>query len=220
MQRVKPFVFNKMKENGFVVWDEAGKTAVLVDPGCASQQELDVLETFLDQNALRPTAILVTHPHFDHVAGADRLCRNYGVDCFVCATDRALLGQREEWAKLYHFTFDGQEGTFHFFPAEEKALRFGDIAVQVLPLGGHTAGSTAYYFPDAEAVFVGDTVVKGSLGFLETGFQETLERIRDCLLPLPDDTRVYFGHGAASTIGEEKRENRFFKRSAALGKAQ
>ena len=79
MQQVEPFVFNKMEENSFVVWDEAGKTAVLVDPGCASQQELDVLETFLDRNALLPAAILVTHPHFDHAEKADAIAKLFGI---------------------------------------------------------------------------------------------------------------------------------------------
>jgi len=86
----------------------------------------------------------------------------------------------------------------------------------VLPIGGHTPGSVAYYLPDAEAVFVGDTIAKGSLGFLETGFRETLESIRDYLFPLPDETRLFPGHGEFSSVGEEKRGNRFFKRSADL----
>lgn len=215
-ERVQGFVFNKMKENCFVVWDEADGTAVLVDPGCDTQQELDELEAFLDGNGLHPAGILVTHLHFDHVAGADTLCRRYNIACHACAADRELAAQQVEQARIYGVAAEVREETFRFFDRGAQQLRFGSVTVQVLPIGGHTEGSVAYYFPGAEAVFVGDTVVKGSLGFLETGFRETLEHIRDHLLPLPDGTRMFSGHGEASTIGEEKQENRFFKRSGTL----
>jgi glyoxylase-like metal-dependent hydrolase (beta-lactamase superfamily II) len=205
-----------MKENCFVVWDEADGTAVLIDPGCGTQPELDELEAFLDGNGLHPAAILVTHLHFDHVAGADALCRRYNIACHACAADRELAMQVEEMARIYGVAFESSKEAFRFFDMGEQQFRFGTITVQVLPIGGHTEGSVAYYFPGAEAVFVGDTVVKGSLGFLETGFRETLEHIRDHLLPLPDGTRMFSGHGEASTIGEEKQENRFFKRSGTL----
>ena len=192
--KIKQFTFNKMRENCFVVWDEADGTAAVVDPGCADAQEQQALAGFLAQAGACPRAVLATHPHFDHVVGAGWLCRTYGLACHVCAPDRPL-----------------------FFEEAPQTLRFGSLEVQVLPLTGHTPGSVAYYFPAAEAVCVGDTVTKGSLGFLETGFGQTLERSRDYLLPLPDGTLLCPGHGACSTIGAERDANRFFRRSQALG---
>lgn len=211
-------MFNKMAENACLVWDPSDGTAVLVDPGCVSGQEFATLEAEIAREGLSPAAVLVTHPHFDHMAGAAVLCRRYGIECYASELDRDLAGRQTELRKLYQFDEEIPDAPFRFFGAGPQTLRFGGIPVQVLPLGGHTAGSVAYYFPDAEAVCVGDTVRKGTLGFLETGYRETLERIRDCLLPLPDGTLMLPGHGEASTIGEEKRSNSFFIRCASPGR--
>ena len=213
--KLRSFVFNKMEENAGLVWDPSDGTAVLVDPGCASAAELATLEAAIEDGGLHPAAILVTHPHFDHLAGAAELCRRYGIECFACGLDWALAARQTEFRKLYQFESDAPDAPFRYFEAGAQTVRFGNIFVEVLPLGGHTAGSVAYYFPDAGAVFVGDTLRKGTLGFLEMGYRETLERIRDYLLPLPDDTLMLPGHGESSTIGEEKRSNRFFIRCAA-----
>lgn len=214
--KIKPFIFNKMKENSFVVWEETDGAALIIDPGAASSGERAELDAFLKDSGLRPQAILVTHPHFDHIAGAASICREYGLECHICEADRSLGDRQDEVARLYDFHYSGEEAPVRYFSQGHQTLRFGSIAVEVLPIGGHTPGSVAFYIAGAKAVFAGDTLVKGSLGFLETGFKDTLENIRDYLLPLPDDTRIFPGHGEFSTIGEEKRENRFFRRSAGL----
>lgn len=216
--QLRLYVFNKMAENAWLVWDPSDGTAVLVDPGCASPSEFAELEEAVESAGLRPAAILVTHPHIDHIAGAASLCRRYGIECHASILDQGLAARWTEVRKLYQMDVDTAEAPFHFFDAGVQTLQFGNIAVEVLPLGGHTAGSVAYYFPDAGAVFVGDTVRKGSLGFLEMGYGQTLDSIRDYLLPLPDDTLLLPGHGEASTIGEEKRSNRFFIRCASRGR--
>lgn len=217
--QLRSYVFNKVEENTCLVWDDADGTALLVDPGCASAEELAQLEGDIESAGLRPAALLVTHPHFDHIAGAAQLCRRYGIECFVSILDQDLAARQPELRKLYHMEKDDAQVPFRYFEAGPQTFQFGKIRVEVLPLGGHTAGSVAYYFPDAGAVFVGDTLRKGSLGFLEMGYRETLDRIRDYLLPLPDDTLMLPGHGESSTIGEEKRSNRFFIRCAAPGRS-
>ena len=214
--KVRPFVFNKMNVNSFVVWNEADGASLLIDPGCVTEAEQAELDAFLKDNGLRPLAVLATHPHFDHIAGADRFCRQYGIECHICELDLNLSGMQDEMSHLYDFKFEGNAAPTRYFAPERQELRFGSITVDVLPLSGHTLGSVAYHFAEAKAVFVGDTIVKGTLGLQETGFRQTLQRIHDYLLPLPDDTRVFPGHGDFSTIGEERVGNRFFRRSATL----
>jgi len=214
--KIKSFIFNKMKENGFVVWDEADGSALLIDPGCVSDEEHEELDSFLRDNSLKPIAVLATHPHFDHIAGAERFCHRYGMECYVCEADRILSDRQEELARLYDFQLVENSAPTHYFTSEKQVLHLGRFTVEVLPISGHTPGSVAFYIAEAKAVFVGDTIIKGSLGFQETGFKETLENIRDYLLPLPDEVRMFPGHGDFSTIGEERLGNRFFKRSANL----
>jgi glyoxylase-like metal-dependent hydrolase (beta-lactamase superfamily II) len=216
MMHVKTFCFNQMDENCHLIWDNADGTAVVVDPGCATAAEREALQAFIAAEGLRPAAALLTHLHFDHLAGSGWLRERYGIDCYVHEADRDLEKLLQETAHVYDFRMELPVGPFRYFAPEERELRFGAVTVRILPLGGHTRGSVAYYFPDAGAVCVGDTVRKGTLGFLETGFAPVLEALRDYLLPLPEDTRMLPGHGEASTLGEERRENRFFRRSLAL----
>ena len=217
--QLRSYVFNKMAENAWLAWDPSDGTAVLVDPGCISDAELSLLEEEIAREGLHPAAVLITHLHFDHAAGAAALCLRYGIECHASVLDRDLADRQAEFRKVYRVDGEIPAAPFRFFDAGVQTLRFGQIEVQVLPLGGHTAGSVAFYLPDAEVVFVGDTVTKGSLGFLETGYGETLDRIRDYLLPLPDSTLLLPGHGEASTIGEEKRSTRFCIRCASRGKS-
>jgi len=216
MIRIKTICFNKMDENCHLVWDEADGTALIIDPGCISPAERESLQTAIDGVGLRPAAVLLTHLHFDHLAGSGWLIERYGIDCYVSGAERMLENFLEESAHLYQVKLDIPVGPFRYFDPEERQLHFGSFEVKILPLGGHTLGSVAYYLPKARAVFVGDTIRKGSLGFMETGYQSVLEAIRDYLLPLPEDTRMLTGHGEESTLGEERRSNRFFKRSLAL----
>ena len=218
--KVKIFVFNKMLTNCCIVWDEAARTAVVVDPGSAAADERAELESFLSGEGLRPLAVLLTHLHIDHMAGAEALCKRFGIECLVSGRDSGLSGRQEEIANLYHLEINGPLPAVHYFDAGTRSLQFEGIRVEVLPLGGHTAGSVAYYFPEAGVVCVGDTIVRGSLGFLESGFGPVLETIRDYLLPLPDGTLMLPGHGETSTIGEEKRSNRFFIRCSRLGRSE
>lgn len=212
--QTESFVFGTMQENCTIIWNEAGE-AVIFDPGCTNDAEFERLCAFIDDKGLRLLGILITHPHFDHISGADILRRHYSTECWVNATDRVLLESGKELAYLYGFKEDGLREV-HFFEADGKPLHFGGIRINVIPISGHTEGSLAYYVPEAGLLIAGDTLRKGSVGFVETGYSIVLERIRDYVANLPADTRIVFGHGSDSTIGEETQNNKFFKRSLAI----
>lgn len=212
--QIETFVSGKMQENGYVLWNDAGE-AVLIDPGFTTEQEFNGLAAFIDGRGLKPLAILVTHPHFDHIAGVDAVSNRYGIECWINGEDEALLEKNDFFSNMYGSHLETKVN-FKKFSPDVKVLDFGKISLQVLPISGHTAGSVAFYSPEAKALFAGDTLTKGSLGFLETGYGVVLECIKEMILCLPDDTVIHYGHGVASSIGEEKKNNRFFKRSAAL----
>ena len=210
--KVTTFTFGNMKENCHVLWNGDGE-AVIFDPGMTDKEENGRLFSFLSENALTPVAALVTHPHFDHICGADQLFQRYGIRCQVNITDRPVLESTEDCSSLFGKRRKTSNSISFFSPGHEAIIP-GRIRIRIIPISGHTEGSLAYSC--GNELFVGDTLTKGSLGFLETGYSLVLERIRDFLLPLPDETVIHYGHGEDSTIGEEKLRNRFFLRSAAL----
>lgn len=200
-----------MQENCCIIWNEAGE-AVIFDPGCTNEDEFNELCMLIDSKGLKPLGILISHPHFDHISGADALEKRYNIACWVNNADKAILESNKDLAYLYEFR-GKTTCEVNLFEPDGTPLHFGDICIRVIPISGHTEGSLAYYVPEAGLLVAGDTLRKGSVGFVETGYSVVLERIRDGIVGLPADTRIIFGHGEDSTIGEEMQKNKFFKRS-------
>jgi glyoxylase-like metal-dependent hydrolase (beta-lactamase superfamily II) len=104
-------------------------------------------------------------------------------------------------AKADETVTDGQE------------LELIGIKIKCLEVPGHTIGGICYYMPELSSVFDGDTLFHGSVGRSDfpTGDADALiQGIKEKLLTLPDETRVFPGHDSESTIGWEKKYNMFF----------
>ena len=99
-----------------------------------------------------------------------------------------------------------------FYVKDGKEITIEGITCRLIATPGHTAGSCCYYFEDAGILFSGDTLFCESVGRtdLPTGSMSALVRsVREKLLPLPDEVKVYPGHGESTTIGHEKKYNAF-----------
>jgi len=139
---------------------------------------------------VQPAQILLTHAHRDHTAAIDQLKARYGM--------RLVASPREDWGL--------QPGQLDQPLEHGDEVRVGSLAFQVLGVPGHTPGSMA--FVHGKHVFVGDTLFPGGPGNSRSNealLQEILS-ITSRLYRLPDDTVVYPGHGARTTIGESKAE--------------
>jgi len=195
------------QQNCSLVWDEAGRAA-LIDPGGEA-------ERLLAEVALRGLtleSILLTHGHLDHVGAAVELRDALGIP---------IIGpQREEqfWLDL----LPHQAELFGFPPAlaftpdrwlnEGDRVEVGSMRFDVLHCPGHTPGHVVFFQPDARIAFVGDVLFKGSIGrtdFPRGDHAALIHAIREKLFPLGDDVRFVPGHGAMSTFGHERRENPF-----------
>ncbi len=152
------------------------RDAFVLDPGSVS----GVLET-VEQHDLVLTAILVTHHHWDHVAGAEDLRRK--MHCELIGVDSTLLPRPDR------------------IVAEGDVLTFGDVSVQVVATPGHTRNSVCYYVlgPSGTSgvAYTGDTLFVGGCGRLLECDAATMWRSLQKLVALPDDTLVYCGHDYA-----------------------
>lgn len=221
--RITSFPAGPLAANCYLLAADGSAECVVIDTG---QQAAAPLRTALTERGLRPTAVLITHGHFDHVASAAEICAEYGVDVYVGGGDVPMLtGQwsampdeiRLAMTPLLHAGEDlDRMRPDRLTPlAGRETLHLAGLTIEVLAIPGHTPGSLAYLLPregEADIVFTGDTLFRGSIGRTDLPGGSTsliLTSIAEQLLTLADDTIVAPGHGPASTIGAERRGNPF-----------
>jgi hydroxyacylglutathione hydrolase len=206
---VNTFVFNQMNVNTHVLWNSVGD-CVLIDPGCSTVEEQEILTGFISQRNLRPLAILLTHGHFDHIAGISFLGEKYSCECWLHPNDVKELHDAHILASLYKEKMSEVFRVHNFF-SETSDLTFGGFHLRVLHLPGHTEGSVCLYETELKYLFAGDTLMKGSLGFSNSGYEDLLFQLKRKIYPLPASTIIFCGHGPSTTIEEEKKNNLFFR---------
>jgi glyoxylase-like metal-dependent hydrolase (beta-lactamase superfamily II) len=194
--------------NCYVV-EGANREALVIDPGADPEYVLEILET----NELKVVAYPLTHGHIDHLGALGDVHRRHPAPIGMHPADI-------QWA----FSTVNQMPPFYPPPPRnleiERLFREGQewtdagLTYRVIETPGHTPGGVCFYFAEEGVVIAGDTLFKGSVGRtdLPGGDARTLSDSLKKLAVLPDDTRVYPGHGPATTIGEEKATN-FFLRS-------
>lgn len=208
---IAKFTFNPFQENTYVLY--ADGDGIIVDPGCSEALERKELETWLTENAVTPSRLLLTHAHVDHVIGCAWLHERYGLSPELHAADLPVLERAEASAALFGVACDPPP-TPNGFLAEDDVVVLGDEHLDVLFVPGHSPGHVAFYCPGQRFILSGDVLFHRSIGRtdLPGGDMETLMKsITGKLYALPDDVVVYSGHGPETTIGEEKKMNPFVR---------
>ncbi len=184
-------------------------SGAIIDPGWSG----DALNDLAVREGVNLEAILLTHAHFDHLAGAAALKRLSGAALLAHPDTRATIAEAPDHARLWGFQVEPVP-ELDAELAEGQILEIGTLRLSVLFTPGHAPGHVCFYEPTAGAIFDGDVLFNRGIGRsdLPGGDHETLMRsIREQLLTLPDETAVYSGHGPATTIGQEKRWNPFLR---------
>jgi len=216
--------------NCYVLAPAAGEECVIVDPGV---DVLDRLADVLTEHRLRPSAVMVTHGHIDHVFSVTPVCGAHGVALRVHGDDRYRLTDPlgalpEEFGAMLRAKFGStgwKEPDDIRTVEDQEQLDLAGLALTVAHAPGHTEGSVMFSLDDlpegmpAEAgltatVLSGDVLFAGSIGRtdLPGGDPEAMNRsLRERVLPLADTTLVLPGHGAPTTIGQERRDNPFLR---------
>lgn len=206
---VKTFTFNPFQENTYIVYDET-KEAMVIDCGCILDFEKKQLKQFITENELNIVKVINTHLHLDHQFGNKFLYDTYHIAPLAHQEDEFLLENVKSQGAMFGIPIKEEAQALGGYIADNEIFNFGNTTFTALHVPGHSPGNVAFYFENENAVFVGDVLFKGSIGRtdLPKGDYATLIRsIQNRLLPLPDSTVVYSGHGPETTIGEEKVSN-------------
>ncbi len=192
--------------NGYIIGDEVTHQAAVIDPGGDAPRVLAALK----RRGLTATAIVVTHAHFDHIGGVRELVEATRAPFLVYEAELPVLQVAAERASAL-FGIDVPQP-----PAPDRLLHHGEMVTlagasfRVVHTPGHSPGHMCLISDGA--AFVGDVIFQGGIGRtdLPGGDYDTLMRsIATYILPLPDDTVLYNGHGPATTVGHERRANPF-----------
>jgi hydroxyacylglutathione hydrolase len=196
--------------NCSILGDETTGDAVVIDPG----DDIERVHKVLAQHHLHAKYIVATHAHIDHVGGIAKLQQATGAGVLMHQADLPLyqnLAQQAEWLGV---PSPGVAPVDQFLK-EGDTLRCGALTLEVLHTPGHSPGGISLHLPgENPRIFSGDTLFQGSIGRTDLwggSLEEILRSIRQRLLIFPDQTPVFPGHGAPTTIGEERESNPFLQ---------
>jgi hydroxyacylglutathione hydrolase len=196
-----------LQENCYIVGDEGMGAGALVDPG----DEAARIALAVEQTGLEIDRILITHAHIDHVGAVAALVDEYACPVLMHAEAEPMLQQLPTQAMMMGLRF-GKVPAVERHIEDEEVLEVGALRLRALYTPGHAPGHLAFYVEGASLVLSGDALFAGSVGRTDLfgGDMDLLMRsINQRLMTLPDETRVYSGHGPQTTIGDERAHNPF-----------
>lgn len=214
MLNIKTFVFNPFQENTYVVSDDRNE-AVIIDCGAFFNEERKELTDYIDKNNLKVVHLLSTHGHIDHNFGNNTIADYYNVRPEVHKADSGLMRRLSEQALAfcnYHLDYDMPEVSDYLNDGD--IIRFGNHEMKVIHTPGHSPGSTVLYIADEDVAFSGDTLFMMSIGRtdLEGGsFSDIQKSLLRMIKELPDNTKVFPGHGPQTSIAKEKLHNPYIR---------
>jgi glyoxylase-like metal-dependent hydrolase (beta-lactamase superfamily II) len=214
MLDVRMFTVGPVAENCFIVREQGGPGAVIVDPGDEPDRLLEAVDAL---GIERVEAILVTHTHFDHIGAVAPVARATGAPVYCPELETQVLANIMDFVPWEGF------GPFESYDADHtvaggETLELAGLTIDVMFTPGHSPGHVTYAIPAQDALFSGDVLFEGSVGRVDLpgGDWPTLLRSIESLLEShPDEATVYPGHMGITTLGHERATNPFLRELAA-----
>lgn len=210
--KIKGFEVNMFGEITYLVWDPTTSEAAVIDAGMVDDAERKAIDNFIEDKHLTLKYLINTHLHIDHCFGVKHIQKKYGVALSASTADSMLATRIKEQAQMFRVPVDVDNVTITHNLSDGDVLKLGEDELKVISVPGHSPGGIALYAPESHFVITGDSLFNRSIGRtdLPGGDYVTLIRaVTDKLLNLPGDTKVFPGHGAPTTIAEERRFNPF-----------
>ena len=193
---IKTIPTGMIEENCYIVMAENTNEGFLVDPGADAQ----ILANAVENMKMKPKFILLTHGHWDHVGAVVELKDKFNIPFYISTNDNDMIQSGQD---TYGST-PNPDG----YLKEGDTFKFADKTIRVIETPGHTPGGVCFLVD--KSLFTGDTLFNGTIGrtdFVGGSFETLVSSVRRKLATLPEDIKVYPGHGPSTTIGLEKRQN-------------
>lgn len=208
--RINHYVVGMVQTNCYIVINDETKECFIIDPGASAKQLVEKIK----EDNLTPVAILLTHGHFDHVAAAEDLAKEFNIRIYAHEAEESTLKYPDKNVSW----MVGCEESYRadIFLKDDEAITLAGFEIKVLHTPGHTEGGCCYYVADEAVVFTGDTLFAQSVGrtdFPGGSMSQIVHSIREKLMTLNEagnietDIMVYPGHNEPTTIETERMEN-------------
>lgn len=212
MFKVHAFTFNPFQENTYILSNN-DNDCIIFDPGMYTATEEKVLSDYISLNNLKPVQLVNTHCHIDHILGNAWVAEKYKLPLQIHAMDQVILERGSLMAATYGLNYS-ESVKPSIFLEEGQVLTLGKDELKILFTPGHSPGSVSFYSEPDGFVLAGDVLFYESIGrsdFPGGDHQTLINTIKTQLFTLPDSTKVYSGHGPATTIGHEKQFNPYVR---------
>lgn len=198
---IKKFILGPIKTNCYIVYDDNKEAGVIIDPAIFAQEVID----FVKKQDLKIEYILLTHGHFDHLSGAVAMAKKLGAKICLHQEDIQVIKESVgDLASMFGYKLEYFEPDI--FLKDRQEFKVGNLEFKVIHTPGHSPGGVSFYFEKEKVLFPGDTLFADSYGRtdLPGGDEQEIFKSIKKLLELPEDIKVYPGHGDDTTIGIEK----------------
>lgn len=198
------FILGDLLTNSYIIADETTKNAVLFDAPAEASKIID----YMSKNRLVLKRILLTHAHFDHILALNDLQALTGAECILHKLEEPYLNNTKLNLLPENTPNIGKINNYNLC-SDNDCICLDGITIKVIHTPGHTTGSVCYLVNN-NTLISGDTLFSGSIGrfdFPLGSFDDEINSIKNKLMILDDDIKVYPGHGFSTTIGKQRREN-------------
>ena len=206
MYKIDSRILGMVGTNCYLLCNMDIKECVLIVP--ADSQ--DEISRMIDESGCSLKGILLTHGHFDHIMAADAVRDKYGVKVYASCDEKNTLEQPHiNLGEAYGLKLSVKADVWH---KDGEILKLAGFDIEALHTPGHTEGGSCYYVREIGVLFSGDTLFCGSVGrtdFPGGSMSEIVRSIKEKVMVLPDDTKVYPGHGEGTSVGYERVNNPF-----------
>lgn len=208
MLSIHSFCFNPFQENTYILYNDK-KEAIIIDPGMYTEIEYHQFNHFIEAKGLLPKLLLNTHCHLDHVFGNNYVSEQWKLTAHFHSNEQVVIDRLPEASAKWGIPTEAYKGPIQYIE-DDTIITLGNDSLKTILTPGHSPGSLCFYIAAQDVLIGGDLIFMDGVGRTDLPGSNPLDlvnSIKNKILPLPDQTIIHSGHGAATSLRREKQHN-------------